>query len=113
MREQPYDGLNLFCHSGNRKYLNTAERNRFVETARRAPPKVRLFCLMLGWSGARISEVLALTPASIDIESGGVSIETLKRRKHASLRTTVIYGDVMGPEERAFAARMWTHPLTG
>ena len=34
---------------------------------------------------------------------------------HASLRTTYIYGDVMGSEERAFAARMWakgnrTHP---
>jgi site-specific recombinase XerD len=26
---------------------------------------------------------------------------------HASLRTTSIYGDVIGPEERAFAARMW------
>ena len=25
---------------------------------------------------------------------------------HASLRTTAIYGDVVGPEERAFAARM-------
>jgi integrase/recombinase XerD len=27
---------------------------------------------------------------------------------HASLRTTAIYGDVIGPEERAFAQRMWT-----
>jgi integrase/recombinase XerD len=27
---------------------------------------------------------------------------------HASLRTTSIYGDVIGPEERAFAARMWS-----
>jgi site-specific recombinase XerD len=27
---------------------------------------------------------------------------------HASLRTTSIYCDVMGPDERAFAARMWT-----
>jgi integrase len=26
---------------------------------------------------------------------------------HASLRTTSIYGDVVGPEEYAFAARMW------
>ena len=25
----------------------------------------------------------------------------------ASLRTTVIYGDVIGPEERTFAERMW------
>jgi integrase/recombinase XerD len=27
---------------------------------------------------------------------------------HASLRTTAIYGDVIGPEESAFAARMWS-----
>jgi integrase/recombinase XerD len=26
---------------------------------------------------------------------------------HASLRTTSIYADVIGPEERTFAARMW------
>jgi integrase/recombinase XerD len=26
---------------------------------------------------------------------------------HASLRTTAIYGDVIGREERSFAARMW------
>jgi integrase/recombinase XerD len=26
---------------------------------------------------------------------------------HATLRTTAIYGDVVGPDERAFAARMW------
>jgi site-specific recombinase XerD len=26
---------------------------------------------------------------------------------HASLRTTSIYGDVIGPDERAFAARLW------
>lgn len=26
---------------------------------------------------------------------------------HASLKTTAIYGDVIGPEERAFARRMW------
>jgi integrase/recombinase XerD len=199
MREQLHDGPSLFGRSGNRKYLNAAERQRFIEAARRAPPKIRLFCLALGWSGARISEVLALTPASFDIESGVASIQTLKRRKcgivrqvplpmdvlveldrefklrdaqrdselaneriwrwsrttawrrvkeimaaagisrtaampkglrhgfgvnafqsnvpphlvqrwlgHASLRSTSIYGDVIGPDERAFAARMWS-----
>ena len=199
MREQLHDGLSLFGQSGSRKYLNAAERQRFIEAAHRAPPKIRLLCLTLAWSGARISEVLALTPASIDIESGVASIQTLKRRKrgvvrqvplpsdvldelgrvfelriaqrdpalaneriwkwsrttawrrvkevmaaagiagtpampkglrhgfgvnafqsnvpphlvqrwlgHASLRTTAIYGDVIGPDERAFAARMWS-----
>ena len=30
---------------------------------------------------------------------------------HASLRTTAIYADVIGPDERAFAARMWAKSL--
>jgi integrase len=202
MRQHPYDGGSPFSQTGSRKYLNAAERHRFIEVARHAPSGVRLFCLTLGWSGARISEVLALTPGSIDIESGVTNIRTLKRRKsgivrqvplppelldeldrvfqlriaqrdpqlaneriwqfsrttawrhvkevmasagitgtpampkglrhgfgvkafqsnvpphlvqrwlgHASLRTTAIYGDVIGPEERLFAARMWDNPL--
>jgi integrase len=31
---------------------------------------------------------------------------------HTSLRTTAIYGDVIGPEERAIAARMWAKQTT-
>jgi integrase/recombinase XerD len=30
---------------------------------------------------------------------------------HASLRTTAIYADVIGPDERAFAARMWSRSM--
>jgi integrase len=198
MRERADARASLYGPSGERKYLNAAERRRFIQAARRAPPEVRLFCLVLHWSGGRISEVLALTPAAIDIDSGVANLCTLKRRRrgivrqvplpphvlrdldkvfqlrlqqsdpelvreplwrfsrttawrrvkavmaaagvvgasampkglrhgfgvnaiesgipphllqrwfgHASLRTTAIYADVTGPEERAFAARMW------
>jgi integrase len=198
MHEQFRGGGSLFGPYGNRKYLNAAERQRFFKSAEGLPPADRLFCLVLAFSGARISEVLALTPAAIDIESGVAGIQTLKRRRrgvvrqvplpphllgdlddffslaemqrdpdlssmrlwtcsrttawrlvktvmtsagitgacampkglrhsfgvhafqsnvpphlvqrwlgHASLRTTAIYADVIGFEERAFAARMW------
>jgi integrase/recombinase XerD len=197
-KRHSYGGASLFNHSGSRKYLNAAERHRFIHATTRVAVPVRLFCLLLLWSGARISEVLALTPDAIDLESGVASIQTLKRRKpgivrqiplppkvlkelervfgltaaqhdparatvrvwrwsrttawryvkaimaaagivgsaampkglrhgfgvnafqsnvpphlvqrwlgHASLRTTAIYGDVIGPDERAFAERMW------
>jgi integrase/recombinase XerD len=79
------DGLTLFGKSSSRKYLNAAERRQFLESAQQLPPPERLFCLTLGCSGARISEVLALTPASIDIESGVANIETLKCRKRCGL----------------------------
>jgi integrase/recombinase XerD len=198
MREHALAGMSLYGSTGSRKYLNAAERRRFARAARRAPIEVRLFCLVLSLSGGRISEILALTPAAIDVDSGVANLVTLKRRKrgivrqvplpdnvlddlnrtfhlrrnqrnpdsacrriwnwsrttawrrvkevmasadisgtcampkglrhgfgvhafeslvpphlvqkwlgHASLRTTVIYADVMGPEERAFAERMW------
>jgi integrase/recombinase XerD len=198
MAERCYNGAGLFGPAGSRKYLNAAERQRFIECAGRLLSVERSFCLMLAWSGARISEVLALTPAAIDLDTGVACIETLKRRKrgvvrqvplpddllreldsifrlrrrqndrqlatvrlwkwsrttawrhikaimakagicgapampkglrhgfgvsafqanvpphlvqrwlgHASLRTTAIYAEVLGPDERAFAARMW------
>jgi integrase/recombinase XerD len=186
MRPHADAGMSLYGPTGARRYLNAAERRRFIKAANRADPDTRL------------SEVLALTAAAIDIDSGVANIETLKRRKrgivrqvplppdtlreinrifklrllqrdpelaaerlwrwsrttawrrvkevmaaagisgtpamprglrhsfgvkafqsnvpphlvqrwmgHASLRTTAIYADVMGPEERAFARRMW------
>ncbi len=202
MREHLYESGSLFGPSGSRKYLNAAERRRFIRAARRAPLDVQLFCLVLSLSGSRISEVLALTPAAIDLESCVVNVTTLKRRRrgivrqvplprsviaelnhvfhlrrrqrdpdsadgriwswsrttawrrvkeimaaakisgtpampkglrhgfgvnafqsnvpphlvqrwlgHASLHTTAIYADVIGPDERTFAARMWAKSL--
>ncbi len=183
---------------------DAADRSRFVEASRRMPARIRLFCLTLRWSGARISEVLALTPPrsisraalrAFRLSCGGSGGSSGKypcrrtcfgsligcsgcgsrsgirssrrcasgagaaRRRgatsnpswrgpgiagtpampkglrhgfavnalqsdvpphlvqrwlgHASLRTTAIYGDVVGPEERLFAARMWTRRNEG
>jgi len=202
MREHAQAGMSLYGSTGSRKYLNAAERRRFIRAARRTPLDVQLFCLVLSLSGGRISEILALTPAAIDIDSGAANITTLKRRKpgivrqvplprgaldelnhvfkirrsqhdpdsayrriwkwsrttawrrvkevmaaagisgtpampkglrhgfgvnafqslvpphlvqrwmgHASLKSTAIYGDVIGPEECAFAARMWSRSI--
>src|SRR6202451_2238738 len=109
MREQLHDGLSLFGQSGSRKYLNAAERQRFIEAAPRAPAKIRLLCLTLAWSGARISEALALTPASIDIESGVASIQTLKRRKRGVVRQVPLPSDVLNELDQEFKLREAQH----
>jgi integrase/recombinase XerD len=80
----------LYVQSGERKYLNAAERRRFIKAARRAPADVRLFCLVLTWSGGRISEVLALTPRAIDLDTGAINLVTLKRRKHGLVRQVLL-----------------------
>jgi len=95
MRSHAVAGMSLYGPAGGRKYLNAAERQRFIEAARLAAPEVRRFCSMLRWSGGRISEVLALTPAAIDIESGVASIRTLKRRKQGVIRQVPLPGDLI------------------
>ena len=85
---------------------HAAERRRFLKSAQQLPPPERLFCQVLAWSGARISEALALTPASIDIESGVASIETLKRRKRGIVRQVPLPRDTLRDLNRFFKLRV-------
>ena len=66
---------------GNRKYTTVSERKRFIRAACAQPvADVRTFCLTLAFTGARLSEVLALTPRRIDSEGGVIVIRCLKKR---------------------------------
>jgi len=82
--------MTLHTVAGARKYLNVAERKRFAAATSAMPPEPRLFCLLLMWSGCRISEALAVTPLAIDRESGTVALVTLKRRKASIVREVPI-----------------------
>lgn len=73
--------FSLYASNGGRKYLNSAERSRALAVMQTLPIARALFALTLAWTGARISEVLALTPASFQIETGVVALHTLKRRQ--------------------------------
>ncbi len=67
--------------SRGRKYLTADERKRFLEAAAREPkPERQTFALTLAHSGARLSEVLALRPADIDLDAAAIRVRTLKRR---------------------------------
>lgn len=65
-----------------RKYLNHDERLRILAAAEQLADDQRLFVEVLAWTGARISEVLMLTPQSFDLFDGTVTLPTLKRRRH-------------------------------
>ncbi len=64
-----------------RKYLTQGERRRALAAAMQLTDQRRLFVEVLAWSGGRISEVLALTAASFDLELSSVTLLTLKRRQ--------------------------------
>jgi integrase len=77
------DAFGLYTRAGGRKYLNHAERQRALAAMEFLEPGQALFALTLAWTGARVSEVLALTAASFQIDCGIVALHTLKRRKLA------------------------------
>ena len=71
----------LYDRIGNRKYINEMERLRFLKAANSADARsVFTFCAVLARTGARISEVLELTPRQIDMESQVVIYRSLKKR---------------------------------
>lgn len=76
-----FEGASLYAADGGRKYLNHAERQRVLAAIDGLDPDRALFVLTLAWTGARVSEVLALTPASFQIDAGVVAFTTLKRRR--------------------------------
>lgn len=77
----------LFDRGGNRKYLVARERLAFVRAACAEGGEVGTFCLALAFTGARISEVLALTVGRIDAANGAIVFETLKQRKKGVFRS--------------------------
>jgi integrase/recombinase XerD len=91
----------LYGPDGARKYLNRDERQRVLAATAVLPTDRALFVLTLAWTGARVSEVLSLTPTSFQIERGIVAIRTLKRKRH-HVREVPIPPELMGALDRHF-----------
>lgn len=87
MSTQPFGKPSLYGDDGRRKYLNAAERTRFIRAARnQRRADIGALCLVLTYTGCRISEALALTKASVQLEEGVIAIRSLKKREKASFR---------------------------
>jgi len=70
----------------DRKYLVARERLAFVYAASKHGEDISTFCLTMAFTGARISEVLALTATRLDSADEAVVFETLKQRKKGVYR---------------------------
>jgi len=80
----------LFDQTGNRKYLVARERAAFVRAAVAEGGAVGSFCLTMAFTGARISEVLAMTAERIDFGNSAIVFETLKQRKKGVFRAVPV-----------------------
>lgn len=80
----------LFDAQGNRKYLTAHERLTFVYAASKEPLAISTFCLTMAFTGARISEMLALTVTRIDAADEAIIFETLKQRKKRVFRAVPV-----------------------
>lgn len=105
----------LHDKTGNRKYLTAEERKRFIAAAKRQPFPVDTFCLTLAYTGARISEVLAVRVGNIDIEAGVIVIESLKKRRKGVFRQVPLPDALLRqllsahrPLTDSPCARLWT-----
>src|ERR1043166_7342985 len=82
--------MSLFDPHGRRLYLTRDERDAFLNAAEQADRDVRTFCMVLAYTGCRISEALALTAKSIDFGAKALVFETLKKRKSGVFRAVPV-----------------------
>lgn len=81
----------LFTSDGKRKYLTAEERDRFLAAAASQDRgEVRTFCMVLAYTGCRISEALALTANRIDFSAKAITFRTLKQRDKVRFRSVPI-----------------------
>ncbi len=71
----------LFDTLGRRKYLVSIERTRFLQACLNVKGPAGSFCAVLALTGARLSEVLALTPERIDEPNSSINFSTLKQNR--------------------------------
>lgn len=90
----------LFDPNGNRKYLTAEERTAFLAAAAQRRAEVRTFCWLLAYTGARISEVLALTPHQIDMSARVIVVESLKKRRGGIFRALPVPLELLAELDR-------------
>ena len=80
--QNAYSRIQMFRDNGERKYLNAAERKRFLASVSVLEnPSDQTFVQMVYWSGCRPSEALKRMAAlHIDLDEASVVIRSLKKR---------------------------------
>lgn len=88
-------GMSIHGRDGARKYLTVEERAAFLRAAETQDRHVRTFCMVLAYSGCRVSEALALTADRVDLADGVLVIESLKKRRDGVWRAVPVPPEVL------------------
>tara|TARA_R110002073_G_scaffold69054_6_gene171316 strand:- start:6529 stop:7107 length:579 start_codon:yes stop_codon:yes gene_type:complete len=83
----------IFDTQGRRKYLTPKEREQFIRAGTTLSAAEEAFCLMLAFSGCRISEALQFTADRIDFETRAVVILCLKKRREEPVYRAIPFPD--------------------
>lgn len=78
--------MRLYDKLNQRLYLNRGELERFLVVARKAPRAQRTFALTLAYTGMRLSEARMLRFSDLQLDERVLSVRTLKKRHHHSVR---------------------------
>ena len=86
----------LFTSEGKRKYLTAQERTDFLAAAAlQERGEVRTFCMVLAYTGCRISEALELSFDRIDFAAKAVTFRTLKQREKVVFRSVPVPDELL------------------
>lgn len=108
----------MFDKRGLRKYINAPERQAFgKEISNESSASRQAFCLVLFYTGCRISEALNLTPQRIDFTNKTVVFETLKQRTKGNFRAVPIPNSLIALlrqiiEKSELEGRVWRFSRT-
>lgn len=89
--------MRLYSTRSERLYLNRLERKQFEDVAHKQCPQTQLLCLLLLYTGCRLSEALAVKESDFQWSEGIVSIKSLKKRDKHHVREISIPVHVLEP----------------
>jgi len=105
MKRNGPQAATLYTPAGKRKYLTRTERTAFIAAAELHPrPEVGTLCLLIAYTGCRLSEALAVTARAIEPDAGFVALHSLKKRtSDAVIREVPIPDGLLDRIERVHA----------
>ncbi len=78
--------MRLYSTRNQRLYINRSERKMYRKAALQKPEKTRLLCLVLFYTGCRISEAINIKWTDIQWNEGIIAIRSLKKRDKHQVR---------------------------